>query len=143
MHDLDAVEAKVDWQRLRQGVKDDVNAAVVARVKPEEGGPLAALGVALAGKLAGPVVDAAVTPAGLAAVADADRPTLGTLLTQVYVSTSPSRPLPRLAQSSFGGPATFEVTVVPDGTNSEEDRIELRFEFEGGYWMLTRIHLPA
>ena len=142
-HDLDAVEAKVDWPRVRQGIKDDVNATVVAKVKPEEGDVLAAFGVALAGKLAGPVVDAAVTPAGLVAVVEADRPTLRILLTQVYISTSADRPLPRLVQSSFGGPATFEATVAPEGANSKEDRIGLRFEFEGGYWMLTRIHLPA
>jgi len=142
-HDLDAVETKVDWPRLRQGVKDDVNAALVAKVRPEEGNGFAALGVALAGKLAGPFVDAAVTPAGLVAAMGADRPTLETLVTQVYISTSTDRPLPRLVQSSFSGLTAFDAVVAPKGANSEEDRIRLRFEFEGGYWMLTRIHLPV
>lgn len=143
VQDQDAVEAKVDWPKLRQGIKDDVNAALVAKVKPEEGDALAAFGIALAGKLAGPVVDAAVTPAGLAAVAAADRPTLTTLATQVYVSNSADRSLPRLVQSGFGGPTVFEATVMPRGATGEADAIRLRFELEGGYWMLTRIHLPV
>jgi hypothetical protein len=141
--DLDAVETKVDWPRLRRGIKDDVNTALVAKVKPEEGDALAALGIALAGRLAGPAVDAAVTPAGLAAVAAADRPTLTTLATQVYVSTSADRPLPRLVQSGFGGLTAFEATVMPRGGTDAGDAIRLRFELEGGYWMLTRIHLPV
>ena len=141
--DLDAVEAKVDWPRLRQGIKDDVNAALVAKVKPEEGDDFAAFGIALAGRLASPVVDAAVTPAGLAAVAAADRPTLMGLVTQVYVSTSADRPLPHLAGSSFSGLTTFEATVMPDGTADEGRAVRLRFELEDGYWMLTRVHLPS
>jgi hypothetical protein len=141
-HDLDAVETKVDWPRLRQGIKDDVNAALVSKVRPEEGNGFAALGVALAGTLAGPMVDAAVTPAGLEAVAAADRPTLTTLATQIYVSTSADRPLPRMVQSGFSGLTAFDATVMPHGATSEGDRIRLRFELEGGYWMLTRIHLP-
>jgi len=79
----------------------------------------------------------------LVAAMGADRPTLETLVTQVYISTSTDRPLPRLVQSSFSGLAAFDAVVAPKGTNSEEDRIRLRFEFEGGYWMLTRIHLPV
>jgi hypothetical protein len=140
--DLDAVEAKVDWPKLRQGIKDDVNAALVAKAKPEEGDPLAALGVALAGKLAGPIVDAAVTPAGLAAAAAADRPTLTTLATQLYVSTSADRSLPRLVQSGFSGLGSFEATVMPRGATARGDAIRLRFELESGYWMLVRVHLP-
>jgi len=141
--DLGAVEAKVDWPKLRQGIKDDVNAALVAKVKPEEGDDLAAFGIALAGKLAGPVIDTAVTPAGLVAVAAADRPTLATLATRIYVSTSPDRPLPRLAGSSFSGLTGFEATVMPKGADGDDRAVQLRFELEGGYWMLTRVQLPT
>lgn len=140
--DVDAIEAKVDWPKLRQGIKDDVNAALVDKVKPEEGDELAAFGIALAGKLASPVVDAAVTPVGLAAVAAADRPTLTTLATQIYVSNTADQSLPRLVQSGSTGLTIFEATVMPRGATAEGDAIRLRFELEGGYWMLTRIHLP-
>ena len=141
--DLDAVEGKVDWLRVRQGIKDDVNAAVLAKVKPDDTNPLAGLGVALAGTLASPVVDATVTPAGLVAVANADRPTLTTLVTQIYVSGSGDRPLPHMIRSAFSGPATFEATIMPSGATSDDGTIYLRLELEGGYWMLTRIRLPA
>jgi hypothetical protein len=143
VQDLDAVQPKVDWLKLRQGIKEDVNAALVAKVKPEEGDALAVLGIALAGKLASPMVDAAVTPAGLAVVAAADRPTLTTLATQVYVSDAANRSLPKLARSGFSGLTAFDATVVPRGATAESDAIRLRFELKGGYWMLVRIHLPV
>jgi hypothetical protein len=141
--DADAVESKVDWPRVRQGIKDDVNAALLAKVNPDDANPLAGLGVALAGKLASPVVDATVTPSGLIAVANADRPTLATLVTQIYVSGSVDQPLPRLIHSGFSGPATFDATIMPRGATSDDGAIHLRLELEGGYWMLTRIRLPA
>jgi hypothetical protein len=141
--DVDAVEGKVDWPRMRQGIKDDVNAALLAKVKPDDANPLAGLGVALAGKLANPVVDATMTPAGLIALASADRPTLVTLVTQIYVSSRTDRVLPRLTHSTFGGPATFDATIMPRGATSDDGAIHLRLELEAGYWMLTRIRLPA
>ncbi|HEX4507056.1 MAG TPA: DUF2939 domain-containing protein [Alphaproteobacteria bacterium] len=140
--DPDAVEAKVDWPKLRQGIKDDINAALIAQVQPQEGDDFAAFGIALAGKLASPVIDTGVTPAGLAAAASADRPTLAALVTQVYVSRSSGRALPHLAGSSFSGFTAFEATVMPDGMADERRAVQLRFELEGGYWMLMRIHLP-
>jgi hypothetical protein len=143
VQDLDAVEGKVDWTRVRQGIKDDVNAALLAKIKPDDTNPLAGLGVALAGTLASPVVDATVTPAGLVAVANADRPTLATLVTQIYVSGSVDRPLPRLMRSAFSGLATFDATLMPSGATSDDGAIHLRLGLEGGYWMLTRIRLPA
>jgi hypothetical protein len=141
--DLDAVESKVDWPSVRQGVKDDVNAALLARVKPDEANPLAGLGVAIVGGLASQVVDATVTPAGLVAVAAADKPTLATLLTRLYIAAPDDRSLPQLTHSAFGGLASFEATVTPRGATSPDGAIHLRFELEGGYWMLTRVRLPV
>jgi Protein of unknown function (DUF2939) len=141
--DLEAVAGKVDWMRVRQGVKEDVNTVLIAKVKPDDTNPLAGFGVALAGTLASPVIDATVTPAGLVAVANADRPTLATLVTQIYVSGSGDRPLPRLTHYAFSGPATCDATVMPSGATSDDRAIHLRLELEGGYWMLTRIRLPA
>jgi hypothetical protein len=89
------------------------------------------------------MIDAAVTPAGLVAVAAADKPTLAALVTRVYVSTSSDRPLPRLTGSSFSGLTSFEATMMPDAAADEGRAVRLRFELEGGYWMLTRIHLPV
>jgi hypothetical protein len=84
-----------------------------------------------------------VTPAGLVAVANADRPTLATLVTQIYVTAPADRALPRLIRSAFSGPATFDATILPRGATSNDGAIHLRFELEGGYWMLTRVRLPA
>ena len=141
--DIDAVESKVDWAGVRQGVRDDVNAALLAKVKPDDANPFAGLGVALAGKLASPVVDATVTPDGLVAIVAAEKPTLTTLLTQLYVSAPRGRPLPRLIHSAFSGLTSFDATVMPHGTTSQDDAIRLQLKLDGGYWVLTRVHLPA
>jgi hypothetical protein len=140
---VDAVDGKVDWPAVRQGIRDDVNAALRARVGSEEGNPLAGLGMALAGRLAKPAVDATMTPTGLIALAAADRPSLETLLVRLDPSVSDNRTLPRLIDSGFSGLTTFNATVLPDGAELPKGEVGLRFELEGGYWMLTRVHLPA
>jgi hypothetical protein len=141
--DIDAIESKVDWPRVRQGVKDDVDMALEARIKPDAGNRFAVLGMALADGMTSRVVDAAVTPAGLVAALAVEKPTLAALAAQLYATPSVDRPLPHLVASGFGGLTAFDATVMPDDATSQDDAIRLRFELENGYWMLTRLHLPS
>ena len=139
---VDAVDGKVDWPAVRRGVRDDADAALRAKVGLDEGDPLADLGVALADRLASPLIDATMTPAGLIALAAAEKPSLATLLTHFDSSVPDDRPLPRLVDSGFSGLTAFHATVLPVGADLSKGAIGLRFELEGGYWMLTRVHLP-
>lgn len=72
--DTRALNDLVDFPALRESVKSELRGTVSRRIASDEGNPLAALGGMLAGKLASPFVDAAVTPQGIAALTEGRRP---------------------------------------------------------------------
>lgn len=65
--DAVALERMVDFPALRTSLKDNVRSGVSRRIS-RDGGAVAVIGGMVAGVLADPVVDAAVTPAGIAAL---------------------------------------------------------------------------
>jgi hypothetical protein len=65
--DAVALERMVDFPALRTSMKDNVRSSVSRRIS-RDGGALAVIGGMVAGVLADPVADAAVTPAGIAAL---------------------------------------------------------------------------
>jgi hypothetical protein len=73
--DREALERMVDFPAVRASVKDEVR-GVVADGVGRDRGPLASLGAALAGAVADPLVDAFVTPDGIAAAVRGERPSL-------------------------------------------------------------------
>jgi hypothetical protein len=72
--DVEALNDVVDFPALRTSFKDNVRTAVSREISDDAGNPFAAVGGALAGMLTGPLVDAAVTPAGIAALTRGDDP---------------------------------------------------------------------
>lgn len=72
--DTRALNDLVDFPALRESVKSELRSTVSRRIASDEGNPLAALGGLIAGKLASPFVDAAVTPQGIAALTEGRRP---------------------------------------------------------------------
>jgi hypothetical protein len=66
--DTAALEGMVDFPALRASVKENVRTGIARTISPERGGALAALGGAVAGALADPVVEMTVTPAGIASL---------------------------------------------------------------------------
>jgi hypothetical protein len=72
--DVEALNDVVDFPALRTSFKDNVRTAVSREISEDQGNPFAVVGGALAGMLTGPVVDAAVTPAGIAALTRGDDP---------------------------------------------------------------------
>jgi hypothetical protein len=72
--DAAALERMVDFPALRSSIKENVRADVSRRISPERGNPLAAIGGIVAGALADPVVDLAVTPDGIAALTRGNTP---------------------------------------------------------------------
>ena len=72
--DVEALNDVVDFPALRTSFKDNVRTAVSREISDDAGNPFAAVGGALAGMLTGPIVDAAVTPAGIAALTRGDDP---------------------------------------------------------------------
>lgn len=75
--DVQALNEVVDFPALRASFKENVKTAVAREISPDEGNAFAAVGGVLAGALVGRVVDAAVTPAGIAALTRGNDPTDG------------------------------------------------------------------
>ncbi|HSU12924.1 DUF2939 domain-containing protein [Longimicrobium sp.] len=71
--DTEALNELVDFPALRESVKTNVRSAVENSVGHDRN-PLAVLGGLLAGAVAGPLVDAFVTPSGIAALTEGERP---------------------------------------------------------------------
>jgi len=138
------VEGKVDWPRVRQGMKDDVDAAVASKASPESDNPLEALGALFAGKVAGAAIDAAVTPSGLALLMETGRsaPSVAQAVAPAMPEIRKDKPLPKLVSSHFPGVGIFEAEIQPRNNADHGRPLRIRFELEDGYWMLTRVYLP-
>lgn len=72
--DVSALNEVVDFPALRTSFKENVRTAVAREISTDGRNPFAAVGGALAGMLTGPVIDAAVTPSGIAALTDGNDP---------------------------------------------------------------------
>jgi len=105
-HDEAALSAHVDYPALREDMKGEVMKQVTSDGRGAEG--LGAIGTLVANAIAGPLIDAAITPAGVAAMFRAER-------AQGKAARSPetsATPLPRL-------PAAEDRPVIErDGLNS-------------------------
>lgn len=73
--DVEALNELVDFPALRTSFKENLKTAVAREISADADNPLAAMGGALAGMLTSRVVDAAVTPAGIAALTRGNDPT--------------------------------------------------------------------
>ncbi|HEX6909946.1 MAG TPA: DUF2939 domain-containing protein [Longimicrobium sp.] len=72
--DVEALNEVVDFPALRTSFKENVRTAVSREISGSADNPFAAVGGALAGMLAAPLVDAAVTPATVAALTRGEDP---------------------------------------------------------------------
>lgn len=72
--DVEALNAAVDFPALRTSFKENVRTTVAREISADASNPFAAVGGALAGMLTSPVIDAAVTPSGIAALTRGDDP---------------------------------------------------------------------
>ncbi len=75
--DVEALNELVDFPALRTSFKENLKTAVAREISADADNPLAAMGGALAGMLTSRVVDAAVTPAGIAALTRGNNPAEG------------------------------------------------------------------
>ena len=149
--DAARIEPKVDWPAVRQGFKDDLNGAMTARQDKSDASGLALLGMALGAKLMGGAVDALVTPEGLAGIireGRRDRAAAAAIggsggLPVPSASAEPTeRPHTRVLWAFFDGPASFTARVRGAAERDGDPPVRLRFELEGGSWILTRVYLP-
>jgi Protein of unknown function (DUF2939) len=75
--DMAALNEVVDFPALRGSFSENIKTSVARGIDRDGGNPVAALGGMMAGSVAAPVVNAAVTPAGLALLARGRDPRRG------------------------------------------------------------------
>jgi hypothetical protein len=145
------IEPKVDWPAVRQGFKDDLSGALAGNSDKRNSG-IALLGMALGAKLMGGAVDALVTPEGLAGIIREGRRDhaaaaaiggTGGLPAPAAASPDGERRRTRVVWAFFDGPASFTAQVRGGAEREDDPPARLRFELEGGRWILTRVFLPV
>lgn len=159
--DAEALEERVDFPSVRQGMKDQINAEMLRRSGIDAAdNPLGAFAIGIASKLADGMVDAFVTPSGLALLSRGRQPLLPPR------GASADEPQPRHpAPDAVAPDADDEVDETGDAASSRPfadarieresfDRFamhvpddrggELRFAFRrhGLGWKLERVELP-
>jgi hypothetical protein len=116
-----AVESKVDWPRVRAGIKQDVTASLAT--DPAADGLGGAVTAALAGVFLDSMIDARFSPTALAKAA----------------GMAHGEQLPSVDWAFFDGPTSFAARVHALGMT---ETIRLRLELEGFAWTVTRVFLP-
>jgi hypothetical protein len=131
-----ALEDRVDFPRLRENLKAQLNVAMLKNLNSElSENPFGALAVGLASKLVEGMVDSFVTPAGIASLARGERPNTGSIAPTSSSSTKEPFANARVTREALD---RFSVWVPND--KGEEARFV--FHRYGIRWKLTGIVIP-
>lgn len=136
-HDADAVSAQVDFPALRASVKDQLQASIGHDVDSADGGnPFAEIGRKFAMAVASPLVDAIVSPEGVAAMVEHGKVSIAKPAPASDApATEPPREKPRYAVH-YRGWDRFAVTAQDGGS--------FIFRRDGLWsWKLAGIDFPA
>jgi hypothetical protein len=154
-----ALEHRVDWDSVRRGLRDDLNAflnAVLGLSKNDLAtSPLATGLMALVGPtMINKAIDSYVTPRGMANLIRRGKPSIpnaaqteNSAADQGSASRFDDKQQDRLhweqVRYAFfsGGPLTFRVDIAPDKTQSGQRPVTLLFKWAGD-WKLSRIFVP-
>ncbi|HEU4562838.1 MAG TPA: DUF2939 domain-containing protein [Longimicrobium sp.] len=137
--DTQTLNEMVDFPALRESVKHNVRSAVSNEVGRRAGG-LGALGGLLAGALATPLVDAFVTPEGIAALTEGQRP--GSRHGSEVDSIAREQARDVEVKRGYESLDLFVVRFV--GKEDGEEKMALVLHRDGfTSWRLTGVRLPA
>lgn len=152
-----ALESRVEWDRVRQGLRGDLNTILLHHLRSGSENPTKpgdALGAGIAAVL-GPslitqLVDAYVTPQAISNLIRTGRPATSTNEAVDANAHAAEKGKERhqikwdqvkLAFFS-GGPATFRVEIIPEANPPIQQPVILLFKWSGD-WKLVRIFLPV
>jgi hypothetical protein len=140
---------RVDFPTLRQNLKDQLKVTILKSAARElEDNPFGALATGLATTLVDGLVDAFITPAGLASLMDGERPSVGSVSSRSQSSPAQTpepdqkqtqdRDLFKNARHSYDSLSRFSVWVP--GKDGRETRFVL--QRDGLSWKLVNVILP-
>ena len=149
--DSERLAERVDFPTLRQNLKDQLKVTILKSAAKElEDNPFGALATGLATTLVDGLVDAFITPAGLASLMDGERPSVGSIPSRAESSPAQTpepepdqkqkqdRDLFKNARHSYDSLSRFSVWVP--GQDGRETRFVL--QRDGLSWKLVNVILP-
>lgn len=133
----EALSENIDFPVLRQNLKDQLNFVVMnAGMNELDDNPFSGLVTMMASNMVDGMVDAFISPTGLASIMQGEEPSLGTDNTQTGSPTKED--LLKDAEFSYDSLNQFSVTIE----NEEEDQIKLILQRDWFSWKLINIVLP-
>lgn len=134
--DSAALEDRVDFPRVREDLKAQVNAEMLKQTGSDlKDNPFNPLALGLASKLVEGMVDSFITPAGIASLARGDNPNLASSVPTASHSSNEPFANARVTRDALD---RFSVWVP----NDEEDEVRFVFHRYGLSWKLTGITIP-
>ncbi len=144
--DTEELTELVDFPAVRESVKEALKASVMREMKKMEDNPFAALGMLMADAMIDPMVESFVSPNGIAALSEGQRPAKGNMsATDENFGKVPSQPIQ--AENSgadvlMGYEGLSKFTVRFREKESGKDEIILVMKRSGLSWKLTSIRMP-
>lgn len=161
--DVVALEHRVEWPSVREGLREDFKAAFAKKMvadasRGDKAG--SALGAGLAAligpKIIDTAVDAYVTPQGIATLIKSGRPQMQPTINSVVSKSSDAQAVPvateprierrfdldRIRYAFFAQDLmTFRIDIAPLANSDVKENTTLLLKWSGN-WRLTRIFLP-
>lgn len=140
--DTAALPRHIDFAAVRLSLKAQVDDYLVRRAGAQvQSSLLGAIGLRLAGSVAGTAVDAIATPTGIGAVLEGrnllKRVDGSAAYRDAYAPVEPAEPLKR-ASYRFESPSRFTATVA----NADGDPVVFVLTRDGLSWRVTDVRLP-
>jgi len=129
--DTQALERRVDWRAVRDGVKQDITDGVIGPVQAQlAANTLPPFGASFVAGIADTAVEREVTPQNLVAV-----------MRQMRPAQPPLNPFACFDWAFFDGLTRFSIVVHIAG-DEEDSHMRLRMELRAGTWTIIRAWIP-
>ncbi len=137
--DSERLSENIDFQALRQNLKDQFNAQMMTGAFTElDSNPFGVLAVGLASKLVDGMVDGFITPSGLAALMSGETPAKGKADQSGTQKPIESQKLFENAHFGFDSTRKFSIRVP----NDKGEEIQFLLTRSGLDWRLSNIIIP-
>jgi hypothetical protein len=127
-HDADALNAYIDYPALRESLKAELMARMMAEAQKDKSG-FGALGMAFGSAVMGPMIDGLVSPTGMRAA----------LLANRQENTAPAASVLHVPEEPVIVRRNFSEFLV---TAKDQPNSGLLFKRHGLSWMLSGVELP-
>lgn len=133
--DAVTLQAMIDWDRVRSGIKQDVMEGLIGVAEPQMVimNRLPPFGTGFAGGIASTFVDRTITPQSVAV-----------MLRAMGEQTTGEAPYGSgaLGAAFFSSPMVFTLSVRAPGQDPEDPPLRVQMELRGMRWIVTRAWVP-